>query len=320
MRRAPRSWPCLLLGAALPAVGGCSDYFLDGKNDDVDLETVSESFVQSPLPAIDVLFVVDSTGSMASEQASFGDAAGGFIDGLDALDLDYQVGVTSMDLADQGALLGVPWILTPEQDDVDQALAANLLVGTASPPPSQGLDAAALALADPLGVNAGFRRSDAALHVVFVSDGDDESGDVLGDDPVAAFLGLLAAEESATGRAARASAIVGDVPDGCTGDGGTALAGERYVDTALGSGGKVESICSADFAGIATDIGAVAVDYQVRFPLQADPVDDSVIVTVSGARMSAGWVIDHGEPALVFEVAPPADATIDVVYSLSPGA
>jgi len=214
----------------------------------------------------------------------------------------------------------VPWILTPEQDGVEESLAANLQVGTASPPPSQGLDAAALALADPLGVNAGFRRADAALHVVFVSDGDDASGDVLGDDPVDAFLGLLSAEESGTGRAARASAIVGDVPDGCTGEGGTALAGDRYVDAALGSGGKVESICSADFAGIAADIGAVAVDYQVRFPLQADPVDDSVTVTVNGARMAAGWVIDHEEPALVFEVAPPADATIDVVYSLSAGA
>ena len=77
--------------------------------------------------------------------------------------------------------------------------------------------------ANPLGVNVGFRRPDAALHVVFISDGDDESGDVLGDHPVDAFLGLLAAEESRTGRAARASAVVGDVPDGCTGDDGAAL-------------------------------------------------------------------------------------------------
>jgi hypothetical protein len=225
-----------------------------------------------------------------------------------------------MDLAYQGALLGVPWILTPEQDDLAASLAANLSVGTASPPPSQGLDAAALALADPLGVNVGFRRPDAALHVVFISDGDDESGDVLGDHPVDAFLGLLAAEESRTGRAARASAVVGDVPDGCTGDDGAALPGQQYVDTALGSGGKVESICSADFPGIAADIGAVAVDYQVRFALQADPVTDTVVVTVNGSRQETGWVVDHDEPALVFEVAPPPDATIDVVYCLSAGA
>ncbi len=311
--------PTRLLMMLLPLAAACSDYFIDGNNTNVDSATVSESFTQAPLPSIDVLFVIDSTGSMASEQAGFGQAVGGFVGALDALHLDYQIGVTTMDLEDQGALLGRPWILTPNQDDVAGNLASNLEVGTESPPPSQGLDAAALALADPLGVNTAFRRSDAALQVVFISDGEDESGDVLGTDPVEAFLGLLAAEHSRTGRAARASAIVGDVPDGCTGDGGTALPAQRYVDVAIGSGGKVASICSADFSGIAQDIGAVAVEWPVTFPLQADPVDGTVTVTVGGLRMNSGWVIDHAVPALVFEVAPPPDSTIDVVYSLDSG-
>lgn len=301
-------------------LAGCTDYFIDGHNTEVMSHTVTESFLQAPVPAIDVLFVIDSTGSMESEQAGFGEALGGFVQTLDGLGVDYQIGVTSMDLDDNGALVGSPWILTPGGDDVAENLALNLAVGTDSSGPSQGLDAAALALADPLGVNIGFRRSDAALHVVFVTDGEDESGDVLGEDPVGAFLGLLGAENSRTGRSARASAVVGDVPDGCTGEGGTALPGARYVEVAVGSGGKVASICSADFAGIAEDIGAVAVDWQVSFPLQADPLDGSVVVSVDGTRMDTGWVIDHAGPALVFEVAPAPDATIDVLYSLVSGA
>lgn len=305
--------PLLLLSA----LAGCTDYFLDGKNSSVNTTVVSESFTQAPLPAVDVLFVIDSTGSMAEEQAGFGSAAGGFVDVLETLGLDYQIGVISMDLDDGGALLGVPWILTPSQESVGASLAKNLVVGTGSASPSQGLDCAALALSDPLGVNTGFRRSDASLHVIFVSDGDDESGDVLGDDPVAALGEQLAEAAVQTGRSARASAVVGDVPDGCSGPGGTALPGASYVELAEASGGSVASICAGDFTAVAADVGSVVVDWQLSYPLQADPLDDGVTVTVDGARLGSGWVIDHAGPSLVFQVAPAPDAFIEVTYSLA---
>ncbi len=295
---------------------GCNDYFLDGASAEVRDVTVTESFTQAPLPGLDVLFVVDGTGSMAEEQAMLGDAAVVFVSALDDLDVAYQIGVVSMDLADQGALLGVPWILTPSQDDVAGNLAEAMNVGTSALPPSQGLDAATLVLSDPLGVNTGFRRADAALHVLFVTDADDSSGDVLGDDPVTAFLAVLAAEQNRTARGARASALVGDLPGGCTGDNGTALAGTRYVEVAEGSGGKVASICTGDFGSLVTDMGAVAVEWQVSFPLQADPAEGSAAVWVDGERMESGWALDHSVPALVFEAAPPPDAWIEVTYSL----
>lgn len=304
----------LLLSSALT---GCSDYFLDGENRLVNTAVVSESFTQAPLPAVDVLFVIDSTGSMAEEQAGFGSAAGGFVDVIETLGLDYQIGVISMDLDDGGALLGVPWILTPSQDGVSASLARNLVVGTGSAPPSMGLDCASLALTDPTGVNTGFRRSDAALHVIFVSDGDDESGEVLGADPVAAFAAQLADAAAATGRSARASAVVGDVPDGCTGSGGTALPGARYMAVAEASGGTVASICAGDFTAVGSDVGSVVADWQLSFPLQGDPLDGSVTVTLDGVRAGSGWVIDHAGPSLVFQTAPPPDAFIEVTYSLA---
>lgn len=296
---------------------GCTDYFLDGATTESSSETVTETFMQAPLPGLDVLFVVDSTGSMAEEQAGLGGAVGAFIAAVDDLGARYQIGVISMDLDDGGALLGQPWILTSEDPDVVAHLGANLAVGTASPPPSQGLDAVALALADVAGFNIGFRRDSASLHVVFVSDGDDASGDVLGSDPVDAFLGLLASEASRTGHPARASALVGDIPSGCRGVGGTALPGDRYAEVALASGGRVASICADDFTAIAESIGAVAVEWQLSFPLQADPVEGSVTVEVDSVRQSSGWVIDHAAPALVFVTAPAPDSVVSVSYSLT---
>jgi Mg-chelatase subunit ChlD len=97
------------MAGALLGATGCLDYaFQDPDTRAPDPVEVDEEFVQAPLPGLDVLFVVDSTGSMAEEQAAFADAATAFVDALGALDLSYQLGVTTSDLADAGALQGRP--------------------------------------------------------------------------------------------------------------------------------------------------------------------------------------------------------------------
>lgn len=308
------------MSASVFLLAGCVDYSLrDPDRVQVDPVEVVETFSQVPLPGLDLLLVVDATGSMAEEQAGLAAGAAGLVDALDALDLAWQIGVTSADPAVAGALLGRPWIVTASAADPGQALADALLAaGTASPPPAAGLDAATLALLDADGLNAGFRRDAAALHVVFVADGDDESGDVLGDDPVASFLAVLDEEATRTGRAAVASAVVGDVPDGCAGVGGRALAGVRYAEVAEAAGGEVVSICSANLPAVVEALGSVGVEWTTVFPLQADPEGD-VDVEVDGERVSEGWSIDHDAPALVFAEPPAAGAAIVVRYTLREG-
>lgn len=309
-----------MIAGVLLALAACSDYRLGDPDEQVTTPVrVQERFVQAPYPALDVLFVIDSTGSMAEEQAGFAAAAGRFVAGLDALEVSYQLGVTTTDPADAGALQGLPWIVTPTADDPAARLADAIEVGTASPPPSAGLDAAALALADPDGQNRGFRRDDAALHVVFVADGDDESGAVLGDDPVGALLAVLDAEAARTGRATRASAVVGDVPSGCSGPGGAALPGARYVEVAEATGGAVASICTSDFGAVADAVGELGVEWQRVFPLQAEPEVAGATVTVDGVRVTGGWCLDTTLPALVFDAPPAADAAIVVEYALAGG-
>jgi hypothetical protein len=299
---------------------GCVDYVIqDPDVDAVPDVLVEERFVQAPFPDVDVLFVVDSTGSMADEQTTLADAAAAFVGALASLDLSYQIGVVTTDPLDEGVLLGRPWILTAA-DEPDATLAATLQVGTSSLPPAAGLYTATLALRDAGGFNRGFRRAGAGLHVIFFSDGDDQSDTWLGDDPVSAFADVLAAEEAATGRVARASAIVGDVPDGCRSDAGSAIAGERYAALADATGGRVESICNADLSAVAEALGGVAVEWPTRFALQARPLDGSVLVELDGERLVDGWSVDADGPALVFDVAPAADAVIQVSYTLDAGA
>ena len=206
--------------------------------------------------------------------------------------------------------------MTPDSPDPTGSLALALDVGTDHAPPSAGLDAATLALRDATGQNHGFRRDHAALHVVFVSDGEDQSGTVLGADPVSAFAALLSTQAALNGRPARASAVVGDAPDGCTGTTGDANAGLRYLEVARRTGGAGVSVCDADFAAVAARLGELAVDWPVRFDLEARPTEGSVSVDVDGARVTA-FTVDYVEAAVIFDEAPAPGAELRVSYLLA---
>jgi hypothetical protein len=315
--RFPSPW--ITLAAAL---AGCNEFGLRGRDDTVvEPIVVEETFEQTALPEVDVLWVIDDTASMAAEQEALATAFGAFAAALDELGLAWQVGVTTTDVttADAGALRGDPWILTPDTADLGAALAAAADVGTGGSAPEAGLGAAWLALTDPTasGANRGFRRSDAALHVVVVSDEDDHSATILGDDPATAFLDFLDDERSRTERDAVFSAVVGDLPSGCAGDDGAALPGATYAEVADATGGTLGSVCSPDLAPVTQAIGEASASYPTTFELQAIPVAETLRVAVDGTRLDDGWNLQADPPAIVFDDAPPAGAEISVRYEVA---
>lgn len=309
----------MILALLSGVLGGCtgSDWGLsDPDSAALPPVEVDESFVQTPAPELDVLFVVDSTGSMEQEQEAFAAAADSFVASLDEIGLAWQIGVTTMDPDDLGKLRGEPWIITPAADDPVGALEAAVQVGTNGSAIEAGLYAATAAIDSTTTANLGFRRIDAPLHIVMVSDGDDASDGQLGPDPVATAHLILDAEALRTGHAVRVSAVVGTEEDGCSGPYGAALYGDRYLQLVTATGGVAVDICTADFAEVADAVRAYGIEWPTRFTLQADPVDDSVIVEVDVVRQTVGWSIEHQTPALVFDAAPPADAEINVHYDV----
>ena len=306
------------------ALPGCSEWsFADRNGVARDPLLVEERFVQAPLPKVDLLWVIDDTSSMADEHDALAGTMGAFANTLAELGLAWQVGVVTTDLSgvDAGRLQGDPWILTPALDDPAEALVQASDVGVHGNPPEAGFGAAYLALTEPLrsGDNRSFRRSDAALHVIVLSDSDDDSASVLGADPVGAFEEFLAEEAAITGMDARLSAVVGDVPSGCTWDGGTALPGAAYAEVALATGGVVASVCEADLSPVVEAIGEASASWPDTFTLQAVPVADSVRVSVDGARLDQGWTLDLTLPGIVFDEAPGASAEIVVTYEVEDG-
>jgi hypothetical protein len=299
---------------------GCNDFTLDP----IDPEdsppknvVVRESFIQAPLPKVDLLLVIDDTASMAQEQSSLAEDFAILLDALDALAIGWQLGIVTTDMAraDAGWLRGSPWILTPDLPFRDEIFAEMVQVGVTGGGPEAGLAAAALALdlSQPGEPNAGFRREDALLHVVFVSDADDQSDVWLGVDPAASFLGVLEQEIARTGLPARASALVGPLPSGCSSIGGTALPAERYDAVALASGGVVVSICAADFGPVVDTLSEASIVWRMDFPLRETPLAGSLRVEIDGSAIPEADFVLTGD-VLSFPDPPPPESQIDVRY------
>ncbi len=304
---------------------GCIEFGLDPIDDPdppPELVVVQESFVQRPLPSLDVLVVVDASPSMTQELEALGSGVTGLVEVLDAQDVSWQLGVVAavggLALPGDVLLRGDPWVLTSEVPDVEATFAAALpkVSITAG---EGGLAAAVFALdgADG-GLNAGFRRHGAALLVVFVSDGDDTSDALLGGDAVSAFLDTLTLEADRYGAPTSASAVVGPLPDGCTSASGSARPAPRYHEVVEASGGVAESVCNFAFDAILESVAQDAVVYPSAFPLSGIPETPDVRVRVDGSSVS-DWTVEvaDGTATLQFGEPPAAAARIDVSYVVS---
>lgn len=288
----------------LIALVGCQDFTLDPEDDEPTppQAIVTDAFVQEPASALDLLVVVDDTASMSQEQAALASAIPTWTSALDAVGVRWQAGVTTTDTSgeDAGWLLGNPYVLSSGDGD---ALAARVTVGTDGQGPEAGFAAAirAIELAADGGPNRAWRRADAALWVLFLSDADDSS-DAYPD--AASFVAALPA-------GTRVSAIVGDPPSGCVTVQGSAKAGHRYLAAVEATDGISASICAPDFSGLADSVADAVAAGSTRFDLRATPIGGSVRVEVDGDRVDA-FRVDGA--AVVFDEPPAIGAEIRVTY------
>ena len=295
---------------------GCIEYAVGDEDDQyVPPVWVTEAFEQQPAARVDLLWVVDDTASMAEEQAALADGFETFLTSLEASDLSYHVGVVTTEAT--GELLGNPWIVTRESDDPVGDFARAVAVGTDGTADEAGLAAVVTALGDDLaaGANRGFRRADAVLHVIVVSDADDHSAALL-DDPAASVEKLLADATTQSGLPAMFSAVVGDEGSGCSGEFGDAAPGDTYIGVARNTGGAVASVCAGDLDGILEKLAGLTLAAPDHVDLQQAPYGDTIRVSVDGTRLDEGWTLEG--TTVRFDEAPELGASIEVSYQLAP--
>lgn len=274
-----------------------------------------DTFVQDQTNQVDVLIVMDNSNTMLEEQAAIGANFASFIQYAEQGGLDYQIGVTTTDVMQEGGRLvpvGAPFserVITPMSTPSPAELfEQNVDVGTTGALLEQGLEAAYLALSPPviLSDNAGFLRSDAILLLIFVSDENDGSPR-----PVSFYSDFFLDLKNGDRGLVRAIAIIGDVPAGCA----TATGGLRY-DALVGQvGGDVVSICSTDWSATLSQISQSAFGLRAAFSLSGLPDASTIEVRVDGV-LTTGWTYEVDRNQVVFTQLPPQGATIEIRYDL----
>lgn len=254
----------------------------------------------------DIVIYGDTSGSMTEELMTLGDRVLDFTDRLARGGADWQI------MAVTGSTgCAVDGIFTASTPDFDQRFSAAIL----TPPANTDLDEMglqnvrnAISQSDFGGCNSGFLRDNAMLHVIFISDENDESP---GFEDSLYWIDYVDQIVDMKGSQAltRFSAVAGPTPNGCNG----ADPGFGYDEVVAATNGEFISICDnwpdqlatlAD-ASIVTDV----------FPLSYPPAPGSIRPFVNGEERTSGWMHDSAENAVVFtDDAPMSGDIVDIFY------
>jgi hypothetical protein len=260
-----------------------------------------DTYAQRSASKVDVLWVVDNSGSMAPRQENLARNFQAFIALFLQGSIDFRLAVTTTDIfARPGELVGTPAVLAPDTPELERTFARNVRVGTAGSAFEAGLEAARLALERQAREGAPWRealaaceagcetdvcredcvarypvpflRPEAFLYLVFVTDEEDRSPLELR----AYWRAFEQAQGIGNDGTVVASAIIGDVPaNGCG-----ATPGQRYQELARLTGGEVGSICDAEFADTLRSLATSAVGLRRTFVLSHAPDPETLTVRV----------------------------------------
>lgn len=279
-----RTWTKAVLGALTLVGTACGDTEVIRVPDPPEQV---DRFEQVKASAIDILFVIDNSGSMEASQDTLSNNFEHFFRLIDPDltrrgedgEVDYRLAVATTDAISEGGKLraapGEPLILRNGAGyDPLEIFRERVVVGTDGASREEGFRAAELALEtaarlqDPPGQLA-FLRPGAYLYVVFVSDEDDESRD-----EVRYFERRLRAMKGKGNEGTViVSAIAGppteELPESCYTEEGLRKVrpGHRYAEMARATGGTMGNICLPDWAETLEELAFTGLGLRKRFQL-----------------------------------------------------
>lgn len=286
-----------------------------------------DTFNQINDPKVDILWVVDCSGSMGDEQDNLATNFESFIEQAVDWNADLQIAVSSTDVVTEpnpgifqcgGRILKNRGDGALSNDEMISEFTAEgcIRLGTdCDSGRESGLEAGHAALSPPLNQNqnAGFVREDAKLALIFVSDEEDQS---ISD--VAFFIDYFRAIKGTRNtNMLEVYAIVGDSPNGCA----TAAAGKRYIEVADACNPHDDmhfmSICSDDYQPVYDTLAENLFALRNQFFLSrlADP--DTIVVTINGEVASEDyWTYHEPSNSITFPADDPPErgAEITVEY------
>lgn len=325
------------------------------RNMSFDLLSESATFNQSSAEVsgkIDIIWVVDNSGSMNTSQQAIATNFRQFIDIFEQNGSDFQMVVTTSDaykddfnaslnmsiykngtyLNDLGETVTAPKILRKDTPDLEKAFIANILRGVSGSGDERTLQSMRAALANATNQATGFPRADAFLSVIMLSDEDDFSWNGSGSkenaytDPAlhtvqsyVDFLDILTGSSSANRKYnVNSIAILDSTCQNALGNNGRKIA-VRQNQLATITGGILGSLC-ADFGATLATISNKIIELSTQFYLDRTPREGSLKVFVDGIQVPLdpvnGYSYNAANNSITFfgTAVPAAGAQITVSY------
>ena len=303
-----------------------ADYSNCFNSEDVKYRSVSQSVPVTANTNVDILFVVDNSGSMAEEQVGIGNKINGFLDKIK--NLNWQIAVTTTDAAMNtlddakvsrpwgdgqfrpfDSVLGNQYILRSSQVSAANAqtmLSNAIQMGINGSGDERSINATyrAIQRAASPSVNKDFFRSDAKLAVIAISDEDEcstGSAACTGTNPsysVPANLMSLISSQFNGSKVFSFNSIIWIPGDKTCTTGGNQ--GNTYQQLSNMTGGVIGSICSNDYTSPLAAIGNRVVNLVNEVTLTCKPVDinkdgkpDLQIKLQDGTMVTSGFTINN---------------------------
>lgn len=296
---------------------------------------------------LDVLFVIDNSGSMSSSQANLATNFPSFINYFKDKGYDYHIGVATSDAfyGDQFVSSGCSlcnleqtrfksgttpkiYVIDNQTLNLETVFAANVNVGTGGSGDERAFSSFKAALTSNL--NSGFRRASAYLAVIIVSDEEDFSHNSVnmnenysnpGLHTVASYKTFLEGYTSGVSSEDFSVSTISILDSACrTALGAGRKIGTRYMQLADLTGGTKNSICQ-NFNGLLDNISnSIANQIVAQFALTRIPQLSSIRVLVDGILLpndaTHGWSYDSASNTITIKgtYTPQAGAVVTINF------
>lgn len=269
---------------------------------------------------VDILWVVDNSGSMLLKQQNLRDGFDSFADVFVTKGFDFRMGIVTTDTRTVAAggqesfFQGSPTVITSSTPSFASTFKTNIVVGAGGFFAAKGLDAIVTSLnsTNLAGNNSSFLRSDAHLAVIVLSDADDNDSTTT-TAQVTAFLDTLKPQKyDVLARTYKNNYTISAVVAPSASDAncdtnygvGTYEKGTKFISLANSTNGSVASICDATFGSGLTTISQRIAEAITEIPLSSVPNLSTLTVAFNTSivpqNATNGWTYSSTGNKIVF--------------------
>lgn len=262
--------------------------------------TMLETFVQGSSIFVDIIWVIDNSGSMSNLQHQLATNFSNFMTLFMSYSPNFQMAFIT---TDSPSFVNGIYFTQNDTNLINDASYLISNIGTSGSANEKGLHM----LLNSMIVNSPWLRPGANLVAIFLSDERDWS------DYAPIYYATQFDARYAPGTFLP-FAIIGDIPGGCT----SAQAGWGYWDIVDHYNSSWWSICDIDWGTQMEDIAQAVVDSSAYVLDHPSPKEDTISVYINGQELREGWHYYPDSNSIVFDgdKAPEAGDTVEVSYEI----